>query len=129
MEAFHYRRSLGFREVLGDRMATNGSFLKTLLRMRTDKIFIPTLFTGVAVAFELPFPNQKIEASVTSLLNDIQRANDLVTLDLHHGRAGAYLSALLDLEVLPREEMDSLFLLLDRLYQAEFSRLGLLGTL
>lgn len=79
--------------------------------------------------FGLPFSNRKIEASVTSLLNDIQRANDLVSLDLHHGRAGAYLAALYDLEALPREELDGVSLVLDRLYHAQVSRLGVLGTL
>lgn len=79
--------------------------------------------------FHPTFSNQKIEASVISLFNDIRRANDLVSLDLHHGRAGAYLAALRDLEVLPREELDGVFLVLDRLYQAQFNRLGLLGTL
>jgi hypothetical protein len=45
------------------------------------------------------------------------------------GRAGAYLAALRDLEVLAREDLDGVFLVLDRLYQAQFSRLGMLGAL
>ena len=52
-----------------------------------------------------------------------------MSLDLHHGRAGAYLAALRDLEVLAREDLDGVFLVLDRLYQAQFNRLGMLGAL
>lgn len=107
----------------------NGAFQKRLPGIGADTIFRSTSLPTVNVSADLPCPNQKVEASVTSLLNGIQRASDLASLDLHHGRAGAYLAALRDLEVLAREDLDGVFLVLDRLYQAQFSRLGMLGAL
>lgn len=50
-----------------------------------------------------PFPSPRVNATFTSYLTDMERATDLTSLDLYHGRAGAYLAALRDLDAVPSE--------------------------
>jgi len=76
-----------------------------------------------------PLPSTAVSFSLTSYIVDLERAEDLQTLDLHHERLGAYLAALRDVDALPREDLRKLHELFAKLYRRQFCYLGSLGTL
>lgn len=61
--------------------------------------------------------------------SSIERAKSLQSLDLHHERLEAYLTALRDVEALPREDLRKLHELFANLYHQRFSYLGGQGAL
>lgn len=71
-----------------------------------------------------PLANAKVTHTLTTYVTDIERAFDLTMLELHYSRAGAYLSALKDVDAFPAAEIAGLLLFFDRLYQAQFQHLG-----
>ncbi len=75
------------------------------------------------------FANPKVNASIAAYINDIERAKSLPELDTHFLRAGAYLKALSDVEAIGADDLAGVTLVVDRLYQEQFRRLGKLGFL
>ncbi len=66
---------------------------------------------------------------MASFIADMDRALDLTTLELHFHRAGSYLAALNDVQVISAENLQGCTLVLDRLYREHFCRLGSLDLL
>lgn len=82
------------------------------------------------MAIELPrLPNTAIFFSLTAYAVDLERAQDLRTLDLHHERLGSYLMALRDVGAVPSNDLRKVQELFARVYRQQFAYLGSIGEL
>lgn len=73
--------------------------------------------------------NTALFFSLTAYAVDLERAQDLRTLDLHHERLGSYLMALRDMGAVPNNDLRKIEEFFARVYRQQFAYLGSIGEL
>lgn len=87
-------------------------------------------FAARQMPIEIPrLPNTAIFFSLTAYGVDLERAQDLRTLDLHHERLGSYLMALRDMGAMPNHDLRTIQELFAKVYRQQFAYLGSIGEL
>lgn len=76
-----------------------------------------------------PLPSDRAVSAMAAFIADMDRAQDLPSLELHFHRAGAYLAALNDVQAISGASLQGCTLVLDSLYREHSRRLGSLDLL